>query len=531
MNDAHALPEELWTHIFKYLPHEDLKTMSSVDSVLRTYVGSMIWRRLTVCSLLPENIKNAKLILENPYLARQITSLRLHPVHYIAADQEEAWTSLWVIAPTFWSVLKHFKWAHPVLSWRYYRRSIEDIRVSTKVVPLLTHLREITVVPFFHRRRSYIPPVAPYRAIWAGLRTEYLQRLNLRLWKPGSIQMISEAMRSTPPVVFASLQTLTLDLGMEQSIYPKLQEDLRTILDCGRSSLRSFGITFCTTDSHYAEIVGAFGIFPNLSQFLFQASFLQYDQNAQLLRQVFLPFFLQHQSTLRKLHLSMLPISSPFIWSIFGDHDDNANVALKLEAFTFRYHFPDPFRDEQPVQMPRFRMFADTLTCLVLVPIFDRDSEGLYFDDVKVLLGSLRLSNRSIGLKRLWIRLMALSPELLDLMAESLTNLEKLKVCHRILVGEKDRHTDDKGLFLEKMNSRFYPQWELRHLDVKSWSAEDRIPADYLKKAIPSLREVGSIDLWNSKSDLRVRSCALCTLHLVLRHLYPVTTLPEIPFI
>ncbi|TFK61458.1 hypothetical protein BDN72DRAFT_849643 [Pluteus cervinus] len=500
--NAHALPEELWTHIFKYLPHEALKTMGSVDSIFRTYVSSLIRRRLTVCSLLPENIKNAKLILGNPYLARQVTNLRLRPVNYVAADQVEAWTSLWLItAPTFWSVLKHFKWAHPVLSWRYYRRSIEDIRVSTKAIPLLTHLQEITVVPFFHRRSSYIPPIAPYRAIWAGLRTEHLQRLNLQLWTPGSMQMISEAMRSTPPAVFTSLRTLTLDVGVERNMYTELQEDLRTILDCGRPSLRSFGIAFCT-GSHFADVVGAFGIFPNLSQFHFQASFLQHDENAQLLRQHLLPFFLKHKSTLTKLQFSMLPLSPTIIQSIFGRHDDNDNSALKLEAFTLRYHFPNPSRTEheQPVRMPSFRMFADTLTCLTLVPIDYR--EGLYYDDVKVLLGSLRRSNRTIGLKRLWICLMSLSPELLDLMAGSLTNLEKLKAYHGILVGEKDQQTDNKEGFLEKMNSRFYPHWELRYLDIKSWTEHDRIPADYLKRIIPSLREVGTID-WEDV-DLKI---------------------------
>ncbi|TFK63696.1 hypothetical protein BDN72DRAFT_881942 [Pluteus cervinus] len=494
MNGAHALPVELWIHVLKLLPREDLKTMILVHSVFRTCASPMIRRRLIICSLLPKNIENANSILEYPHLARQVTNLCLFPMNYVAADQVEPWTSLWLIAPTFWSVLKHFKLSHPISSWRYYRQSLEDIQISTKVVPLLTHVREITVIPTLNHANSYVAPLAPYRAIWAGLRTEYLQKLTLQLCTPGAIQVISKAMRSTPSVVFKSLKTLTLDLGIRQTVYlyRNLQENLRSILDCGRDSLCAFGIVVDPGDtSYFAEVVGAFGVFPNLVHFHLETSFLQFDQHTQSLGQHLLPFFVKHRSTLTKLHLSTLPISPSVISSIFGHHDDNDNSALKLEAFTLTYHLSGPSNSQDGLHMPNFRKFAGTLTCLMLVSTYH---EGLSYEDVRVLLDSLRLPICGIRLKRLWISVVALSPELLDLMAGSLTNLESLRLSYGRLVGDKNQQSNDKDLFLEKMDSRSYPLWGLRYLDIKSWTEDDCLLADYLKDIIPSLIEVGTID-------------------------------------
>lgn len=369
-------------------------------------------------------------------MARQVTTLYLRPVNYVAADQVEPWTSLWLItAPTFWSVLKHFEWSHPILSWRYYRQSRESIRVSTKVVPLLTHLREISVMP--HVLRLKPPPLEPYRAICAGFKTEHLQRLNFQLGTPEAIQVASEAMKRTPPVVFRSLQTLTLDLGMGHNMYPKLQEDLRSILDCGRASIRTFAIIVNPTNNYFANVVGAFGIFPNLVQFHFEAALLRYDEDDQLLGRHFLPFFLNHRSTLTKLHLSVLPISSSIIRSIAG-HDDDHNPPPRLEALTLGYHL-NPF---DGIRLPSFRRFADTLTCLMLVSTFE--SGGFSYDDLKGLFDNLRLPAHGIGLKRLWVHVLTLSPELLDLMADSLTNLEKLRLSYGKLVGNKDQQLDNK---------------------------------------------------------------------------------------
>ncbi|TFK63693.1 hypothetical protein BDN72DRAFT_305580 [Pluteus cervinus] len=145
--------------------------------------------------------------------------------------------------------------------------------------------------------------------------------------------------------------------------------------------------------------------------------------------------------------------------------------------------------------MPSFRKLANTLTCLMLVAKFD--SGGFCYQDVKGLFDSLRLPTCGIGLKGLWIHVVALSPELLDLMAGSLTNLEKLKLSYTRLVGDdNDQRTGDKNVFFEKMESRSYPDWGLRYLDVESWarSPGDRIPPEFLRRTIPSLREVGTID-------------------------------------
>ncbi|TFK61462.1 hypothetical protein BDN72DRAFT_965158 [Pluteus cervinus] len=492
MDGAYALPEELWAHILKFLPNEDLKAMARVHRVFRTYASSMICRSLTVCSLQTVNVEAAKTILENPHLARQVTKLCLQPISWVPGDGAKPWPNLWIIsAPTFWDVLKYVKWSYPVLSWRYYHHSLESIRISTKVIPLLTNIREIAVVPYFYNITSGLPPLEPYRALWAGLRTEHLQRLNLQLLTIAAIQVMSGAMKSASPVVFGSLQTLTLDLGPGQTYYPKMQEDLRAILDCGRGSLRSFGISFDLTGASYiAEVVGTFGFFPNLAQFHFESVSFTDDGHVQLLGEHLIPFLSKHQSTLRKLHFSTFPIFGSILQFLCGDHNDQAaDTALRLEAFTLGYRF-SPY--SRGTRMPNFGRFAETLTFLILRSL--GEAGGLLYEDVTMLFNNLHHPTYGVRLKRLWIHVQTLSPELIDLMAMSLTDLEFLELRYGVLVEKKDQTTHNEALFLQNLSSHFYPHWGLRYLDVKSWSGRDEIPAHHLRDVIPALIEVGTID-------------------------------------
>ncbi|TFK61465.1 hypothetical protein BDN72DRAFT_459748 [Pluteus cervinus] len=487
MDTVHALPVELWAHILEFIPQEDLKTMRLTHRIFWACATSIVWHRLTLCNPLTEKTEKAKRILENPHLARHVTHLRLHPINWVIADKVEPWANAWLSTAPILSVLN---WAHPILSWRYYHQSLESIKVAAEVTPLLIHVREITVIVNLDDMKLDLEalPLEPYRATWAGLRTECLQRLNLKLATVEATQIVSGAIKSASPVVFESLHTLTLDLGVRSRAYPQLQGDLRTILDCGRSSLRTLGFTIGSTATNYfAEVVGAFGVFPNLAQFHFEKSTCQNEAYTRSLKLVLLPFLFKHRSTLKKLHLSLLHFPST-LQTLF-EHNEYDDTTLSLEAFTLGYwSWSDKSR------MTSFQRFADTLTHLMLIPKFG--NHAWVYEDVKMLLDSLRRPVGGIGLKGLSLRVWAISPDLLDLLAGCLTNLERLQLDYGRIAASKDqKNKDDLVLFFRTMGPRSYPLWGLRCLDARPYFVrQDWIPAAFFRRIIPSLEEVGVID-------------------------------------
>ncbi|TFK61463.1 hypothetical protein BDN72DRAFT_965159 [Pluteus cervinus] len=490
MDGEQALPEEVWAQILQLLPDEDIKTMALVHRVFRPYASPIIWRRLTVCSILPNHIKKARAIRKNPHLARQVTSLHLHPANWVTADKVKPWTSLWIIStPTFWSALKHANWSHPILSWRYYRRSLASIKTSTTVVPLLTNIQEISVIPSSFHKTYGLPPLEPYCAIWAGLRTEHLQTLNLQFVTNDATQVFSRAMQSASPVVFESLQTLRLKIASGRGLYSGFKDDLQAILNCGRASLRSLKISFDPIQSDYrTEVFGALGVFPKLAQFYYESPSFSTPTHAQLLGPHLIPFLSKHRSTMKKLHLSAFIMCGSILHYLCGPHNDH-DEALRLETFTFTYPLSLAGRDNR---IPDFGRFRETLTCLML---FSKGwAGGFRYEQLVVLFSSLEHPTRGVLLTKLWIHVSALSPDMLDLMATSLVNLKCLEMCYGMLVGSRDQRTDNEGLFHQNMRGRAYPDWGLLTLDTKSWTGQDRIPTRDMKEFIPSLKEIGSID-------------------------------------
>ncbi|TFK61464.1 hypothetical protein BDN72DRAFT_904090 [Pluteus cervinus] len=303
MHGVHALPVELWSQILDFLSEEDLKTMFLVHRSFRARADSIIWQSLTLCTLQPGSIDKTQAVLDNPDLARHVKRLCLRPINWDAADKVTPTTGFWIPTMERPRAPKRIKWSNPISSWRHHRQSLKSTQVLTKVTPLLTHIQEVIVTPNFQDPNLGIPPLEPYRSVWVGLRTENLQKLSLQLLTPGAIQVISKAMRSASPLVFVSLCTLILDLGIQRNVYPELQEDLQAILDCGRDYLRSLRIRSDLQETTwFALVIRAFGSFPKLVRFHLLSSFEPGDAH---LEHYLLSFLLQHRRQLDEILLYM----------------------------------------------------------------------------------------------------------------------------------------------------------------------------------------------------------------------------------
>ncbi|TFK63710.1 hypothetical protein BDN72DRAFT_881953 [Pluteus cervinus] len=492
MTEAATLPVELWSLIVVLLSWDDIKSLVSTSKFFYSCASAPLWRRLTICTLQPRHLKRAQSIIRDPSLGLHVRHLRLRPT--VWSRGYTMTTSLWIADNPFWfNVLPKWNWLKPS-RWRHFFESRKSIEVATEVIPYLTNLREITIVPRF--KRSTPPAFRPYRILCASLCIERVCRLNLQLDSSRAIQVFSDAIRESG-IIFHSLDTLVFNLGFETwAKYADIEDDLRAIIDCGRDSVVALGLSLTRkTRKDHSKVISALGFLPKLAQFNLQTFDSYPPDTASSLIRDFIPWLITHRSTFTRLQLQSSASDEIFPESILGPLT-TTGPSLQLSAFSIHCH---SLRCNRAL-VPSLARFKDSLTTLaVIVSPHDR---GWYDEEFHDLLLSLHRLSHGILLRRLETSVDRLSPEIFDFMSTHLPNLDTLALGYAKPAGTKDLDNSNKDAFQESFSTRTYPSWNLQRLYLYhlSSSSPNVSRMRFVAGRIPSVREFGPFD-W---SDIRL---------------------------
>ncbi|TFK63704.1 hypothetical protein BDN72DRAFT_963743 [Pluteus cervinus] len=479
-----SLPVELWSRIVQFLSSCDIQNLVLTCRYLHSCASAHNWRRLTLCTSEPQQLERIQSIIRNPGLGHHVKHLRFKPRDW--ANGETMHTSLWVEDnPTWWGLLDSRYWFAPSKSRRHLIQSRESIEAATKVIPHLTNLHEITVIPSFSQSRH--PVSRPYCVLWASLRVERIRRLNLQLHSVGVLQVFSKAIRESN-IIFHCLDILSLDLGYRLPDYPGLENDLRAIADCGRDNVTICGFFLPSRPGpHFSKVISALGCFPKLSQLhlkVFQSSW-EPDPT----RDYLIPFLIKHRSVLSRLQLSSYFFDQTFPESIFVPH---TATSLPLSALSITCD-PIPYT-RFPGPVPSIARFGDTLTTLVLD--LSPSSRGWLYKELHDLFIHLHKPSHGILLRRFMTRVLRLSPDIFDLMSDHLEKLETLELGYTKLVGANGLDDSDEDLFKHNLGTRTYTSWGLRRLHLRSMysSLPSALLMEFVADRIPSVKEFGPFD-------------------------------------
>ncbi|TFK73079.1 hypothetical protein BDN72DRAFT_259641, partial [Pluteus cervinus] len=484
------------------------------------------WEWLTLCSLNVKSEAKAGVVIRNPDLGAYIKHLELRPSSWVFTDPIGLkWlpNNLWACDYSRQTIYDRFRlqwmdWNHIRKSFQIFRISRNSVQTAINVVPLLPNLLKLTVNMNFYREPRPNPEY--YRKLWSGLRASQLRCLCLTFWAGTAVHALADAIRfgslPSPACAFEQLEKLDLNVMTTPGGYQVVDDfanDIRTILDLGRSSIRSLRISYYSTilgdwiQPYLEAFFDSLGVFPRLKH-------LDYKTAGDYNYEGFKRFLTQHRSTLVRLRLTggqkhLIP------FTVFNPQATWLGSEFKADSDTVPFKFTHlAFIDEEGYTTPPpvtigLSRFADTLTTLVLSEIGwgHIGGYGYSYQDIEFLIRSLvrRPPRNSVLLERLCLSVAAMSPELFDLMATYLVNLRDLELKYAMLVAYKDQTEADKSgiIFEKRMKEREYSEWGLQSIHIAS--PDEKGPyfngklMGVLAECIPSIQKRGLID-WSDVS-------------------------------
>lgn len=396
----------------------------------------------------------------DPIRAPHVKHLRLVPSNYESetpnlGDLDTTPTNLWV-CQGWRHALENTTQLFP--SFDHLRISWASQRTAIQVVPLLIGIQKLTIVTWFFE--DVIPPIKPYLALWKALLPGLgrLQVLDLTFKSSTAISLFSAIFRGA---VFPHLEMMNLDLivGPRHPEWDdRFEETIRTIVNTGRSSLRSLTVATSSAltwgyEFSYGSLFSVFGVFPHLLHFEF--SYLgdswEVRDNGSITQ-----FLDNHSTTLSRVGLFIpAPNHLPLLEPTYELHP-GATLKGKLVSLHLVSNVGDTFTPTglQP--------YAETLTTLVLETMWNNPSCGFCYPEVLKLISSLDVPPHGVLLRKLQIPIVNLSPEIFDLVSSNLGNLDTLGLAYHFLVGDKGRRDEDE-VFYFSPSTGFHASWLNRY--------------------------------------------------------------------
>ncbi|TFK61651.1 hypothetical protein BDN72DRAFT_965043 [Pluteus cervinus] len=487
MDTALVLPNELWEHIFNFLPRPSVLTMVIVNKEFHQLGRPRVWRTLKLCSSNPQNSERIQAVFNNPTLATFVKDITIAEPYYSPQSRASLLsTALRRISP----------FGNPPDINEIALAEFHAIKLAGKVLSHLTSVRNMRV-SFPKNPMSFTGSYSPYMTLWASL-VDHQSLYNIRSLQltidTYQVSYLSQCINQASPI-FQNLEefNLIVEFWSGCSYWWKTF----TILLFIRQSIRYLSYDGKNPPTHSHFPATSFGYLPNLVRFYQGYAGKGWEKVDPDACQKFL---MQHRKTLTHLILKGLEIDAlEFLWPTAVDQ----NVYPRLDTIHLTSTAARQGNQPNGRCIPSFAPYADSLTTLSLL------GPNLSYTDVEQLV--MGLAKQRIGskptalLRRLRFTVSILTPELFDLLSEYLGDLRVMDLSFVLLAADKARSKGTRGYNKEVwdlIKTRSYPSWNLYHVDARNLNRlgpnglrmRNKNLLRLLMEVVPSIEEVGEID-------------------------------------
>ncbi|KAF5379535.1 hypothetical protein D9615_006542 [Tricholomella constricta] len=490
------LPHEIWLHIAHFIPASVLEGLISVNSTFYDIAMDCRYRQISFAFLDHRMLRNI-VRLKDPVVARRVRVLHAYPVflkQFLDREQDSLLgrQSLRLRLTAFASQILEQKKS----TRRNNFRRVQKFRTAADVVHALLDVF------------SGLPNVTDYHIMWSGLQAVPVSPVSFlaAIFKPNLRKLaldisLENVVKLLPPTC-TPFNVEELDLIIRIDHFAPVSDRVLIMINHLAPAVARLKATLRKLVIQVWEPLDFSPLFLAIDRLpLLTHLTLGIPIEAPHLGDPYgLTKFLNRQSsTLRSLSFRATQYSGPGLTPDSMSIDDWVSCALADVHITHLRSLDIssslfPFT----ASLSCLLQFSATITSLVLT--------GCYHTlaDVANILDAFRCRPRNERLETLRLGSVALTPQLLDLLARELPNLYRLE----LLVREVTAHSDEYlpacdgvhgppesqiDYFFCEMEKRRYPQWHLRRLKILLTSFPYRFPygphvEQLLAVCVPTIR-------------------------------------------